>query len=97
MGIHLNTLLVSALAATSYASPLVHARASNNTSYTNSNGLKFNQFNSSLPNVTLLATGTHDPLSYKETSILIQIQAAQSPAQATTKPQQQATNPAPYQ
>ncbi|OQD90413.1 hypothetical protein PENANT_c001G05743 [Penicillium antarcticum] len=57
MGFHLNTFLVSALAATSYASPLIQARASNNTSYTNSNGLKFNHFNASLPNVTLLATG----------------------------------------
>jgi L-asparaginase len=61
MGFHLNTFLVSALAATSYASPLIQARASNNTSYTNSNGLKFNQFNASLPNVTLLATGTYHP------------------------------------
>lgn len=51
-----NTLAVSALAATSYASPIIHSRASN-TSYTNSNGLKFNHFDASLPNVTLLATG----------------------------------------
>jgi hypothetical protein len=96
MGFHLNTFLVSALAATSYASPLIQARASN-TSYTNSNGLKFNQFNASLPNVTLLATGTYHTLSYEEVSILTQIKAAPSPAQATIKPQQQATNPAHYQ
>ncbi|KAJ5973640.1 hypothetical protein N7481_010850 [Penicillium waksmanii] len=56
MGLLLNTLAISALAVTSYASPLIHARASN-TSYTNSNGLKFNHFDASLPNVTLLATG----------------------------------------
>lgn len=57
MGLLLKTLAISALAVTSYASPLIHARASN-TSYTNSNGLKFNHFDASLPNVTLLATGT---------------------------------------
>ncbi|KAJ5770605.1 uncharacterized protein N7511_002656 [Penicillium nucicola] len=57
MGFHFNTCLVSALAATGYASSLIQARASNNTSYTNSNGLKFNNFNTSLPNITLLATG----------------------------------------
>lgn len=56
MGFSLHTLAVSALVATSYASPLIHSRASN-TSYTNSNGLKFNHFNGSLPNITLLATG----------------------------------------
>ena len=58
MGFSLHTLAVSALVATSYASPLIHSRASN-TSYTNSNGLKFNHFNGSLPNITLLATGLY--------------------------------------
>lgn len=56
-------LAVAALAATSYASPLIHSRATN-TSYTNSNGLTFNHFNASLPNITLLATGIyHTPIA----------------------------------
>ncbi|KAJ5372447.1 L-asparaginase type II [Penicillium concentricum] len=56
MGLLLQTLVVSALAITSYASPWVYSRAAH-TSRTNSNGLTFNHFNSSLPNVTILATG----------------------------------------
>ncbi|KAJ5160817.1 uncharacterized protein N7482_007821 [Penicillium canariense] len=56
MSFHLKILAISALAATSYASALIHSRATN-TSYTNSNGLKFDYFNASLPNITLIATG----------------------------------------
>jgi L-asparaginase len=59
MGFYIQSLAISALVATSYASPLIHSRASN-TSYTNSNGLKFDNFNGSLPNVTLLATGAYE-------------------------------------
>ncbi|KGO61415.1 L-asparaginase, type II [Penicillium expansum] len=56
MGSTLQTLAFSALAITSYASPLIYPRAAN-TSYTNSNGLTFNHFDNSLPNITILATG----------------------------------------
>jgi L-asparaginase len=59
MGFSLRTRAVSALAVTTYASPLISPRAAN-TSYTNSNGLTFNHFNSSLPNVTILATGKYE-------------------------------------
>lgn len=58
MDFSLKTLALSVLATTSFASPLIHSRATN-TSYTNANGLTFNHFNGSLPNVTILATGTH--------------------------------------
>jgi hypothetical protein len=58
MGFTLQTIAISALAITSYASPLIYPRAAN-TSYTNSNGLTFNHFNGSLPNVTILATGKY--------------------------------------
>lgn len=61
MGFSFQTLALSALVATGYASPLINSRASN-TSYTNSNGLKFNHFNGSLPNITLLATGPYQPI-----------------------------------
>lgn len=63
-----------------------------NTSYTNSNGLTFSQFNHSRPNVTLLATGTVQDFSIPDAQLTKQ--AVQSPAQATTKPQQPAMNPA---
>lgn len=79
MGFSLQTLAVSALVATSYASPLIHSRASN-TSYTNSNGLKFNHFNGSLPNVTLLATGASPPERNYEKISNKNKQAAPSPA-----------------
>ncbi|KAE8150309.1 Asparaginase/glutaminase [Aspergillus avenaceus] len=60
MGINIKALAVSALAAVSYASPLLHPRAaSSNVTYvfTNSNGLNFTQMKASLPNVTVFATG----------------------------------------
>lgn len=87
----LKTLAVAALAATSYASPLIQSRVAN-TSYTNSNGLTFSQFNHSRPNVTLLATGTVQDFAIPDAQLTKQ--AVQSPAQATTKPQQPAMNPA---
>lgn len=59
MGITIQTLAISALVTTSYASPLIYPRAVN-TSYTNSNGLTFSHFNGSLPNVTILATGKYE-------------------------------------
>ncbi|KAJ5520283.1 L-asparaginase type II [Penicillium fimorum] len=55
MGFSLQTLVVSALAITSHASPLIYSRTAH-TCYTNSNGLAFNHFNSFLPKVTILAT-----------------------------------------
>ncbi|OJI96322.1 hypothetical protein ASPVEDRAFT_48551 [Aspergillus versicolor CBS 583.65] len=61
MGVRLRTLAVAALATTSNASPLIFPRddSSSNISYafTNSNGLNFTQMNTSLPNVTIFATG----------------------------------------
>ena len=47
------------LAATASATPVVHyPRTANSSAFTNLNGLKFTHFNQSLPNVTILATGT---------------------------------------
>lgn len=61
MGLRLRTFAVTALATISSASPLVYPRdnSSSNISYafTNSNGLNFTQVNTSLPNVTIFATG----------------------------------------
>ncbi|OJJ37876.1 hypothetical protein ASPWEDRAFT_59204 [Aspergillus wentii DTO 134E9] len=53
------SVLVSALATLSYASPLLHLRSNNDTTFvfTNSNGLNFTQMNTTLPNVTIFATG----------------------------------------
>lgn len=48
------------LAALGNASPILHARQSNETNpfvFTNSNGLNFTQMNASLPNVAIFATG----------------------------------------
>ncbi|KAL4915660.1 Asparaginase/glutaminase [Aspergillus aurantiobrunneus] len=56
MSFHIKALAFSALAATNYASPLIHSRGAD-TSSTNPGGLQFTQFNSSLPNVAVLATG----------------------------------------
>ncbi|EAW08432.1 asparaginase ahrA [Aspergillus clavatus NRRL 1] len=53
-------LSLAALAASGVASPVLYARAAepNGTyAFTNPNGLNFTQMNSSLPNVTILATG----------------------------------------
>lgn len=58
MGFSCKTLTILALAAASHALPVIHSPATN-TSHTNSNGLKFNTFNGSLPNVTILATGKY--------------------------------------
>lgn len=71
MGFLSNTIAISALAATAYSSPLIQARASN-TSYTNSNGLKFNHFDASLPNITLLATGKRPNALHNISRILTQ-------------------------
>lgn len=60
MGVNLKVLAVSALAAVSNASPLLYPRAADsNVTYvfTNSNGLNFTQMNTTLPNVTIFATG----------------------------------------
>lgn len=60
MGFNLKSLAVSALVAASQASPL-YPRAGGNSNatyaFTNSNGLNFTQMNTTLPNVTLFATG----------------------------------------
>lgn len=65
MGLRLRTFAVIALATISSASPLVYPRddSSSNISYafTNSNGLNFTQMNTSLPNVTIFATGIPIP------------------------------------
>lgn len=51
-------LLLSALAALGSASPLLYPRATNETYvFTNANGLNFTQMNTTLPNVTIFATG----------------------------------------
>lgn len=61
MVLRLRSITVAALATISNASPLVYPRdgSSSNISYafTNSNGLNFTQMNTSLPNVTIFATG----------------------------------------
>ncbi|KAH8431853.1 asparaginase ahrA [Aspergillus melleus] len=58
---NLKSLAVSALVAASQASPLLYTRAGSDSNatyaYTNSNGLNFTQMNTTLPNVTLFATG----------------------------------------
>jgi len=50
--------LCCALAAVSYASPIVYRQESSPFVFTNSNGLNFTQMNATLPNVTIFATGT---------------------------------------
>ncbi|RAL07136.1 asparaginase ahrA [Aspergillus homomorphus CBS 101889] len=53
------SVILSALATLASASPLLRTRGSNTTTYvfTNSNGLNFTQMTTSLPNVTIFATG----------------------------------------
>lgn len=62
MGFNLKSLAVSALVAASQASPVLHPRAGSNSNathaFTNSHGLNFTHMNTTLPNVTLFATGT---------------------------------------
>jgi len=57
MAIALFTL--AALAGIAYTSPVLHRRATSNdtTVFTNYNGLNFTQMNTTLPNVTIFATG----------------------------------------
>jgi len=84
------------LASVSHASPILQTRQANETNpfvFTNSNGLNFTQMNSSLPNVAIFATGKSLPITPNFN--LTSTQAAQSPAQATARLQQQATPPAP--
>ncbi|KAE8371717.1 Asparaginase/glutaminase [Aspergillus bertholletiae] len=60
MGVSFKALTVLALATISHASPLLYPRATDsNITYvfTNSNGLNFTQMNTTLPNVTIFATG----------------------------------------
>ncbi|KAL3493010.1 Asparaginase/glutaminase [Aspergillus germanicus] len=61
MGFQVRALALAALATISQASPLVYARddSSANITYafTNSNSLNFTQMNTTLPNVTIFATG----------------------------------------
>ncbi|KAE8161452.1 Asparaginase/glutaminase [Aspergillus tamarii] len=60
MGVTFKVLAVSALAAICHASPLLYPRATDsNITYvfTNPNGLNFTQMNTTLPNVTIFATG----------------------------------------
>lgn len=64
MGVNFKVLALSALATISHASPLLYPRATDsNVTYvfTNPNGLNFTQMNTTLPNVTIFATGTHYP------------------------------------
>ncbi|EAU36905.1 L-asparaginase precursor [Aspergillus terreus NIH2624] len=58
MGFNIKALTVAALAALGHASPL-YSRADANVTYvfTNAHGLNFTQMNTTLPNVTILATG----------------------------------------
>lgn len=56
MSFHIKALAFVALAATTSASPLIHSRGAN-TSSTD----QYTQFNGSLPNVTILATGILSP------------------------------------
>lgn len=55
-------LVLAALAGVSHASPVVYPRASSGSNityaYSNPNGLNFKQMNTTLPNVTIFATGT---------------------------------------
>ncbi|OJJ74134.1 hypothetical protein ASPBRDRAFT_170981 [Aspergillus brasiliensis CBS 101740] len=54
----LKPILVSALATLASASPLLYSRDTNETFvFTNANGLNFTQMNTTLPNVTIFATG----------------------------------------
>ncbi|PYH72091.1 asparaginase ahrA [Aspergillus vadensis CBS 113365] len=54
----LKPFLLSALATLASASPLLYARTTNETFvFTNANGLNFTQMNTTLPNVTIFATG----------------------------------------
>ncbi|KAL2812065.1 Asparaginase/glutaminase [Aspergillus granulosus] len=61
MGLQIRTLALAALATITQASPLVYPRddsPSNITyAFTNPNGLNFTQMNTTLPNVTIFATG----------------------------------------
>ncbi|BAE55831.1 Asparaginase/glutaminase [Aspergillus flavus] len=60
MGVNFKVLALSALATISHASPLLYPRATDsNVTYvfTNPNGLNFTQMNTTLPNVTIFATG----------------------------------------
>ncbi|CBF89773.1 hypothetical protein AN0300.2 [Aspergillus nidulans FGSC A4] len=61
MGLRVKALAVAALATLSQASPVLYTRedTTSNTTYafTNSNGLNFTQMNTTLPNVTIFATG----------------------------------------
>jgi L-asparaginase len=63
MGLQVRALALAALATISQASPLVYARDDSPTNvtyaFTNSNGLNFTQMNTTLPNVTIFATGTY--------------------------------------
>lgn len=54
----LKPFLFSALATFASASPLLYTRTTNETFvFTNANGLNFTQMNTTLPNVTIFATG----------------------------------------
>ncbi|KAL3264749.1 hypothetical protein ABHI18_000454 [Aspergillus niger] len=54
----LKPILLSALASLASASPLLYSRTTNETFvFTNANGLNFTQMNTTLPNVTIFATG----------------------------------------
>ncbi|KAE8353019.1 Asparaginase/glutaminase [Aspergillus coremiiformis] len=57
--LNFKTLAISALATASQASPLLHRATDTNITYafTNPNGLNFTQMNTTLPNVTIFATG----------------------------------------
>ncbi|KAL4776855.1 Asparaginase/glutaminase [Aspergillus nidulans var. acristatus] len=61
MGLRVKALAAAALATLSQASPVLYTREDtiSNTTYafTNSNGLNFTQMNTTLPNVTIFATG----------------------------------------
>ncbi|KAL4915754.1 hypothetical protein BDW62DRAFT_119907 [Aspergillus aurantiobrunneus] len=66
MALRDRTLAVAALATISSANPLVYSRdgrGSNVTyAFTNPNGLNFTQMNTTLPNVSIFATGTPHPV-----------------------------------
>ncbi|KAI9371985.1 Asparaginase/glutaminase [Aspergillus egyptiacus] len=59
MGLQVRALAVAALATLSQASPFILPRDDSNVTYafTNPNGLNFTQMNTTLPNVTIFATG----------------------------------------
>jgi hypothetical protein len=89
-----STALLLAFTAWGYASPIVYRQEASPFVFTNSNGLNFTQMNTTLPNITIFATGkrtvTHSDL---QEILLIQTQEVLLQDPAPVIRQQQGIQP----